>query len=381
MKRGIKTADTQTLQFGKDFADDVLSARTLLTAKGWLFEEYQVTNVNRELHWGLVFAHPTRLLILQRRGWFTQFDSTRKLNRWNHNLFSFLVRDEHNVWVPTAHLVAGREDGELIASALKRIERWCAGEIQVLDDCYFFVQLTISTAGKWQPRYIMTDDTSLEQRAVRIAFPAGERRVDHLLCSVHSSRTLLRRLSSTAHKPAYNLLKHAMYCFTGIQNRQLCEQAIAAAPDEETKEYIGTIWLQTAPKWAMYARQHNPMLLQVTATSPCEAWHRKLKARAGLSKGQVSSHGIFGMILNTMDAAHDVDIRAAIAKSNFRSEKLAICTKQYPEIGRFPVPIQKLLAVELERVEERFAKGKGVPTFEDDAMRCCCKYVVYQFLH
>ena len=226
----------------------------------------------------------------------------------------------------------------------------------------------------------MTDDSAIEQRAVRLAFPglsAGEQEVDHLLCSVHLNQTLLRRLSSTAHKPAYNLLKHAMHCSTGIQNRQLCEQAIAAVPDEETKKYISTFWLQTAPKWAMYARQHSPMLLQVTTTNPCEAWHRELKAGAGLFKGQVSSHGIFGMILNIMDSANDVDNRAAIAKSNFRNRKLAICTKQYPEIGRFPVPIQKLLALELEKVEERIAKGKRVPTFEGDTMRCCCKYVEF----
>ena len=84
------------------------------------------------------------------------------------------------------------------------------------------------------------------------------------------------------------------------------------------------------------------------------------------------------MILNIMDAANGVDNRAAIAKSNFRNRKLAICTKQCPEIGRFPGSIQKLLAIELEKVEERIAKGKGVPAFEDTT-RCYCKYVVYRF--
>jgi len=40
-------------------------------------------------------------------------------------------------------------------------------------------------------------------------------------------------------------------------------------------------WLQTASKWAMYARQHSPLLPQVTITNACEAWHRKLKSGAG----------------------------------------------------------------------------------------------------
>ena len=101
----------------------------------------------------------------------------------------------------------------------------------------------------------------------------------------------------------------------------------------------------------MYARQHSPFLLQVTTTNACEAWHRKLKTGAGLSKGQVASHSIYGMVLNIMDAAKDIHNRAAIVKSHFRNRKLAVCTKQYPEIGQLPVPVQKLLAGELNAVE------------------------------
>ena len=144
MKRGTKTADKRTLQFGKGFADDVLEARQLLTEKGWLFEEYQVVDAKKELRWGLVFANPKQLLILQRRGWFTQFDSTHKLNRWNYNMFSFLVRDEHSVWIPTAHLVVERENGEVIADALKHIKRWCAGKTRSFLIIQVMVRLTTS---------------------------------------------------------------------------------------------------------------------------------------------------------------------------------------------------------------------------------------------
>ena len=235
----------------------------------------------------------------------------------------------------------------------------------------------IGLLGQWRPRYVLTDDSAIEQRAIRLAFPrlnAGEQEVTHLLCSVHSNRTLLRRFGSTAHKPIYQLLKYAMYCFTGIKNQELCEQAIEiAGQDLELVKYIRNNWLQIASKWAMYARQHSPLLLQVTTTNACEAWHRKLKSGAGLSKGQVASHGIFGMILNIMDAVNDVHNRAVVAKSQFRSRKLA-CTKQYPEIGQLPVPIQKLLSVELEAVEGRIAKGKEVPTGFDENLQCSCKF-------
>ena len=53
---------------------------------------------------GFVFAHPARLSTLAWCGWFTQFDATHKLNQWGHNLFSFLVRNGYNVWVPAAHV-------------------------------------------------------------------------------------------------------------------------------------------------------------------------------------------------------------------------------------------------------------------------------------
>ncbi|KAF8428713.1 hypothetical protein EV426DRAFT_711386 [Tirmania nivea] len=307
LKRGTKTEDKRNLPYGTNFEDDVKQACGLLTEKKWLYEELQVIDSKKECRWGLVFADPKRLLILQRRGWFTQFDATHKLNRWSHNMFSFLIRNEHNIWIPAVHLVVERENGDIIAEGLRTIKKWCNN--------------------KWQP--------------------------------------------------VYRLLKQAMYCFTQIKNQELCMQAIATASsmnDQETAKYIQTHWLQTASKWAMYARQHSPLLLQVTTTNACEAWHRKLKSGAGLSKGQVASHGIYGMILNIMDAANDVDNRAAVAKSHFRNRKLAICTKQYPEIGQLPVPIQKLLASELDAVAERIAKGKEVPTSFEENLQCYCKF-------
>ena len=127
LKRATKTADKRSLPRGLLFHNDVLQARSLLTEKGWLFEELEVVDAKQETRWGLVFAKPTSLLILQRRGWLTQFDATHKLNKWSHNMFLFLVRDEYNVWIPAAHLVVERENGEIIAEGLKHIKRWCNG--------------------------------------------------------------------------------------------------------------------------------------------------------------------------------------------------------------------------------------------------------------
>ena len=63
------------------------------------------------------------------------------------------------------------------------------------------------------------------------------------------------------------------------------------AQDEKTKNYIHTYWQDTSKKWAMYARNHSPILEQVTSTNAAEAWHRQLKAGGGLRKGDASNHG------------------------------------------------------------------------------------------
>ncbi|KAF8440184.1 hypothetical protein BGX38DRAFT_1144581 [Terfezia claveryi] len=78
------------------------------------------------------------------------------------------------------------------------------------------------------------------------------------------------------------------------------------------------------------------------------------------------------MILNIIDAANDVDNRAEVAKSHFRNRKLAVYTKQYAEIGQLLVPIQKLLARELDAIEELIVKGKELPNFGEN-LWCYCK--------
>ena len=98
-----------------------------MNEKGWLFEQLKVIDSKEEQRWGLVFANPVGLLTLQRRGWLTLFDATHKLNKWNHNMFSFLVRDEYNVWIPAAYLVVERENGDIIAEGLRHIKSWCRG--------------------------------------------------------------------------------------------------------------------------------------------------------------------------------------------------------------------------------------------------------------
>jgi hypothetical protein len=269
-KRGSR-ADERNLLHGVSFRQDVDEARSLLNSKGWLSAEFEVLDAKKEQRWGLVFAEPKRLQVLQERGYLTQFDSTHKMNKWKHNMFSFLVRDGNGIYIPAAHCVVDRENSETLSKALEIIKTWC----------------------RWRPRYVLTDDSSIEQLAVRKAFrglEAGEQEVAHLLCTVHSMRTLQRKFSSAACKRVFDLLRQAMFTFTGIKCEELCRAAVNAAP-EAMRSYVVTHWLETRAKWAMYARQHSPLLLQVTTTNPCEAWHRKLKSAASLTKGKVALFG------------------------------------------------------------------------------------------
>jgi hypothetical protein len=224
------------------------------------------------MRWGLVFAHTERVQWLKRRGHLTQFDATHKTNAWGHNLFSFLVRSEENIWIPAGHCVVERENSETLSYALKMIKQWCG----------------------WQPRYVLTNDSAMEQLAVRNAFPgliAGEQEVTHLLCTMHSMRTLNKRFKAAEYQGIFNKLRQAMYTSMRSKCLELCKEAITAAFDIGMKNYIHSYWLESSEKWALYARNHSPLLLQVQSTNACGAWHRKLKGGSGIKNGGASKHG------------------------------------------------------------------------------------------
>jgi hypothetical protein len=77
------------------------------------------------------------------------------------------------------------------------------------------------------------------------------------------------------------------------------------------------------------------------------------------------------MVLNIMQQAEDIDQRATKAHNEFRANHLSIATRDYPEIGQFPVPIQKLIANEVEAVAEQIAGGKETHEF-DENLTCNC---------
>jgi hypothetical protein len=113
----------------------------------------------------------------------------------------------------------------------------------------------------------LTDDSAGEQSAVQKAFPgliAGEQEVTHLLCTVHSERALKRNLAGQEYEEAR---KHLVVAMRVRRTHAGCEESIQAAIKacpKAKKSYIEKEWLATCSQWAMFARQHSSLLLQVS---------------------------------------------------------------------------------------------------------------------
>ena len=217
-----------------------------------------------------IFGNEECLKILTRHGYLTLFDSTHDTNIHGHKLFTFMVRNEHGIWIPCAHALVQNERADILSECIKHIQMWCRG--------------------LWQMKYALTDDTATERLAVKQAFPGPNGQnssVTHLLCTVHSSRTLMRQLGHASISKKY-LTSAMMYQKTEGGCVDDINQAIDAAPNHETKQYITNYWLNDRFSWAMFARHHSQILLQVTTTNSVEAWHRQIKQYCNKKKYLIS---------------------------------------------------------------------------------------------
>ena len=199
------------------------------------------------------------------RGHLFLMDSTHNTNALKWKLFTVMVRDEYGSFWPCGHMLSSNEDADIVAAFLKVIKRWLKGG--------------------WRPRYAVTDDSAAEQKAVRLAFRGlqdGEQEVSHFLCRTHSERTLNRALGGDKCKKSKEHLYKALYF---RKTRPGCEdsinEALVAAPDDETRKYITKQWWDTRAMWANYARQHSCLLLQIMTTNIVESWHASLKKHGG----------------------------------------------------------------------------------------------------
>jgi hypothetical protein len=78
------------------------------------------------------------------------------------------------------------------------------------------------------------------------------------------------------------------------------------------------------------------------------------------------------MILHIMQQADNRDAKVPKAYNGFRVNSLSIVFHEYPEVGLFPCPAQKLLGPEIDAVSDRLAEEKSTPVFDTDLI-CHCK--------
>ena len=80
----------------------------------------------------------------------------------------------------------------------------------------------------------------------------------------------------------------AMHKRTKIGCEQLVQGAINKCPIPAIQNYIKKNYTKNTQQWALWARQHLSMLLQVSSTNPLESYHSELKRLTS------SLHGLIG---------------------------------------------------------------------------------------
>ena len=90
-------------------------------------------------------------------------------------------------------------------------------------------------------------------------------------------------------KKARDTMITAMHKRTKIECKSLIQDAINHCSVPSVQNYIKRNYAKNTEKWALWARQHSPLLLQVTLTNLLESFHSELK------KITSSLHGLIGM--------------------------------------------------------------------------------------
>ena len=244
---------------------DIESSIEFLSKKGYSCSRFSAM---RNSYQGFVFAQPSQLEKLLHFGWLTLMDSTHNTNKWRWQLFTLYIRDGCGCWVVGAHFFLAGEDGKAIENGLAAIRQ---------------------LVPTWQPRYMLIDQSSIECNGITEAFPGlakGEQVCSILWCTVHVMHTWMRKVT---HDGAKSKLSLAMHKRTKVGCQEMIQQAIACCDAPHVQSYITRNWTKNLDKWAMYARMHSPLLLQVTSTNALESYHSELKTRTS------RHHGLIGI--------------------------------------------------------------------------------------
>src|SRR5207237_1446863 len=141
----------------------------------------------------------------------------------------------------------------------------------------------------------------------------------------------------------------------------------ANCPVQANAKYISRNYAKNTKKWALWARQHSLLLLQVNLTNPLESYHSELKAKTSRMHVLVGMSSLllillmlffaifhtiytFALVSHVIDACHMIlevnERKEAIAKEvaiNFRTKTIFIVNVRpevLAEIHKFPFPVQ-----------------------------------------
>ncbi|POG70593.1 hypothetical protein GLOIN_2v1775727 [Rhizophagus irregularis DAOM 181602=DAOM 197198] len=201
----------------------------------------------------------------------------------------------------------------------------------------------------------LTEQGNIEAKSIKKTFPgidAGEQECQVLLCVVHVMRTWMQKINE---KKTQDTMIVVMHKRTKIGCENLVQDAINHCSVPYIQNYIKRNYTKNTEKWGLWARQHSPLLLQVTSTNSLESFHSELK--------KITS-SLHGAVHNIVNIDYKKRSEAEIASFNFRIKKISaygVDDDILEEIKKFPFSFQQLIIKEACAVMNRLEKGKGVP--------------------
>lgn len=224
---------------------------------------------------------------------------------------------------------------------------------------------------------MLTDDSAGEQSAIKKAFGGlltGEMEVDHLLCKVHSRRTIDRKLKGPQYQQIRNHLYAALY---NRKTRPGCEEsmqaAIQAASTDAMRKYLKKEWETTMNQWANYARCHSALLLQVSSTNIVESWHSALKRDVKLA---MTKWSLLGCVRHVANISYQWSRKAAKAEAEFRTKHLSD-TIFWEGMKQLPYPVQQLCIEQSNKGSQLLERGAKVRELNEDVSCDCVFYRAY----
>src|SRR5205085_6887727 len=90
-------------------------------------------------------------------------------------------------------------------------------------------------------------------------------------------------------KKIWDIMIAAMHKRTKIGCESLVQDAIDKCTVPSIQNYIRRNYMRNTQQWVLWARQHSPLLLQVTSTNPLESYHSELKRSSSPKYGLIGA--------------------------------------------------------------------------------------------